>query len=175
MIWMILISFLFFLLLWILVVPVIVFLDTDRNRYFLTLPGIFRVVAVPAEGLFHIRIWVFFVPFTFNPFRSKPEKKKKEAIKERTAAIGKLKGGLGKGKLAIKALRAFRIRRLELDVDTDDFVLNAWLIPVFSAVNSDNIQMRVNFAGQASLLFDLRFSIGSLLWILITNKIKSIY
>jgi hypothetical protein len=175
MIWMIPIAILVLLLLWILLVPVIVFLDTDRNRYHITLPGIFRAVALPADGMFRIRIWVFFIPFTFNPFRSNPEKKQKERKKKKPTAGRRLKGSLGKGKLAIRALRAITIRKLELDIDTDDFILNAWLIPVFSAVNSGNIRMRANFEGQASLLFDLRVHLGQMLWIMITNKIRSFY
>lgn len=175
MIWIILIAFLVLLLLWILVIPVIFFLDTDRNRYHLTLPGIFRAVAVPADGLFHIRIWIFFIPFTFNPFRSKPEKKRKGGKKAKQALKKSPKGFRGKGKLAVHVLRAFRLKRLELDIDTEDFMLNAWLIPAFSAVNSENIRMRANFTGQASLLFDLRVHLGHMLWILITDKIKSFY
>lgn len=170
MIWfIIIISVLILLLLWILVAPVIIYLDTDRNRYFLSLPGIFKAMVIPSERLFHIRFRIFFVPFTYDPFTEKPEKKKKEKkIKKRRP-----KKISGLFKLAIRVLRSFRIRKLELDIDTDDYILNAWLIPVFSTVNSENIQMRANFEGYASLLLDLRTRIGTLIWIFIINKIKS--
>jgi hypothetical protein len=171
----VLIALFVLLLLWILAVPVVVFLDTERNRYFLSLPGVFKAVAVPTEGLFHIRIWAFFIPFTFDPFRSKSDKKEKEKKKKKPLQKRKRKGILARGTLAVKTFRAFRIRKLELDIDTDDFMWNAWLIPLFSAVNSENIRMRANFTGQASLLFDLRVSLGHLLWILVTNKIRSYY
>lgn len=158
-----------FLLAWILVAPIIIFLDTDHNRYFLSLPGIFKAMVVPSEHLFHIRFRIFLIPFTYNPFTGKPEKKKKEKkIKKR-----KPKKISGLFRLLIQVLRSFRIRKLELDIDTDDYILNAWLIPVFSTVNSDNIQMRANFEGYASLLLDLRTRIGTLLWIYIINKIQS--
>ena len=80
MIWYILISLLLVFVFWILLVPVIIYTNTDRNRYLLTLPGIFRAVVVPDEGLFHIRGWIFFIPFRFNPFE---QKKKKEEQKPR--------------------------------------------------------------------------------------------
>ena len=72
-------------------------------------------------------------------------------------------------------IRTMRIRNLSLDIDTDDFLLNAWLVPLFSSMNSENIQMRVNFEGTSSLILDLRARIGTLLWIVISNKYKSLF
>jgi hypothetical protein len=68
------------------------------------------------------------------------------------------------------AVRAFRIKRLEADIDTDDFTLNAWLVPVFSMVNRENVQLQVNFEGHHSLVLDLRVTLGTLLWIIIKTK-----
>jgi len=70
-------------------------------------------------------------------------------------------------------LHAIRVRKLHLNIDTNDFTLNAWLIPVFSAVNSENIRLQANFEGEASLLLDLRTSLGALLWAMIKTKYKS--
>lgn len=167
MIWYIIISLLLIFLFWILLMPVILYTNTDRNRYLLTLPGIFRAVLVPDDGLFHIRGWIFFIPFKFNPFvqrkrkrERKPRKKKKSVW--RSGNIRTMRG----------ALRAFRIRKLEADIDTDDFTMNAWLVPVFSAVNEENICLRVNFEGHQSLLLDLRVTLGALLLNVIKAKYK---
>ena len=62
-----------------------------------------------------------------------------------------------------------------LDIDTDDFMLNAWLVPAFSFINSENIQMRVNFHGTSSLVLDLRTRLGLLLWTVIRNKYRSFF
>ena len=169
MIWYILISLLLIFLLWLMFIPVILYTNTERNRYLLTLPGIFRAVVVPYEGLFQIRGWIFFIPFKFDLFKKRkrkeepgPKKKKKKRL-WRSGNIRTMKG----------ALRAFRIRRLEADIDTDDFTLNAWLVPVFSAVNKDNIHLQVNFEGHQSLLLDLRITLGALLWNIIKAKYKT--
>ena len=69
-------------------------------------------------------------------------------------------------------IRSFRIRNLHLDLDTEDFILNAWLIPVFSIINNENIRMRVNFEGSSSLALDLRTRLGTLLWIFIKSNIN---
>jgi len=168
MIWYILISLLLIFLIWLLLVPVILYTNTERNRYLLTLPGIFRAVVVPHEGLFHIRGWILFIPFKFNPFKQrkrqeerKPRKKKKKRLL-RSGNFRTMKG----------ALRAFRIRKLKADIDTDDFTLNAWLVPVFLAVNQENICLQVNFEGHQSLLLDLRVTLGALLWNIIKTKYR---
>lgn len=169
MIWYILISLLLVFLFWILLVPVILYTNTARNRFLLTLPGIFRAVVVPDEGLFHIRGWIFFIPYKFNPFKQRKRKEKSRPKRK------KKKNYLRSGNLRTMrgALRAFRIRRLEADIDTDDFTLNAWLVPVFSAVNQDNIRLQVNFEGHHSLLLDLRVTLGALLWSIIRAKYRS--
>ncbi len=71
------------------------------------------------------------------------------------------------------ALSAFRIKQLEANIDTDDFTLNAWLVPVFSAVNLENVRLQVNFEGHQTLLLDLRVTLGALLWSIIKVKYRS--
>ena len=166
MIWYILILMLLIFLFWILLMPVILYTDTDRNRYLLTLPGIFRAVVVPDNGLFHIRGWIFFIPFKFNPFVQRKRKKERKP-REKKKSVWRS----GNFRTMRGALRAFRIRKLEADIDTDDFTMNAWLVPVFSAVNEENICLRVNFEGHQSLLLDLRVTLGALL----LNVIKAKY
>ena len=155
-------------LFWLLLMPVILYTNTDRNRYLLTMPGIFRAVVVPDGGLFHIRGWIFFIPFKFNPFVQRKRKRKRKPRKKKKSVwrSGNLRTMRG-------ALRAFRIRRLEADIDTDDFTMNAWLVPVFSAVNEENICLRVNFEGHHSLLLDLRVTLGALLWNIVKTKYRN--
>lgn len=168
MIWYIIISLLLIFLLWLLLVPVIIYTNTDRNRYLLTLPGIFRAVVVPEDGLLHIRGWILFIPFKFNPFKPRKKKERKKPRKKKP-----IKWRSGNVRMMRGALRAFRVKKLEADIDTDDFTLNAWLVPAFSMVNGENIRLQVNFEGHQSLLLDMRVTLGALLWIIITTKYKS--
>ena len=172
MIWYILISLFVALLLWLLLGPVIIFLNTDTNHYHIWLPGIFKVVMVPSPELFYLRGWIFFVPYKYDPFKAKKSKKKKKPAKP--VKKRRTKNITGNIQTIMDAVRSFRIRKLFLDLDTDDFMLNAWLVPVFSHINTENIRMRVNFEGSSSLLLDLRLRLGNILWILIRNKYKSI-
>lgn len=176
MIWVILISLLailLFLLAWILAVPLIIYLDTDKNRYYVSVPVVFKASFVPANEFFFLRFRIFFIPFKWDPFSMKTEKEKRKKKPDKPVKKGKslrVSSGL---RFARKMLGAFTIKKLRLDIDTDDFTVNAWLIPVFSAINRENIQLRANFEGYSSLLLDLRISIGTLLWVFIRNKIKS--
>jgi hypothetical protein len=176
MIWIILISVIAATLLWIMLGPVIIFLDTQDNCYNLNLPGIFRAAVVPSGELFHIRGWVFFIPFRFDPFRSKKRRRKKIAWESGKSRPKKRSMTLSWGiKMGRDVMHSFRIRRMRLNIDTDDFMLNVQLVPVFSAINSQNIRMQVNFEGNASLLLDLRTRLGALLWAFTRNKYKSMF
>jgi len=167
----IVISLFIALLLWFLFAPVILFLNTDSSRYHLVLPGIFKAVVVPSTDIFYIRVWIFFIPFRIRPFQSKTRKRKEKSRKPgRKWPLKKFTGGK---QMISSVIRSMRIRKLSLEIDTDDFLLNAWLVPFFSSMNSENIQMRVNFEGTSSLILDLRARIGTLLWIVISTKYKS--
>lgn len=165
MIWIIIISLLLLFFLWILTVPVILYTDTDAERYLLTLPGIFRAVVVPDDGLFSIRGWILFIPFRFQPFKPGKRKEKPKQQKKKKRSRGFTNPRMMRG-----ALRAIRIRRLEANMDTDNFTWNAWLVPVFSSLNGEKIRLKVNFVGHQSLLLDLRVTLGTLLWNLIKAK-----
>jgi len=171
MFWYILIALIIFTLLWFLLGPVIIFVNSEENTYSVALPGIAKASLVPKDGLFMIRGSVFFIPYRFNPFGGRSKKNQKQKGRSpRKKRPFKLRGGINMGR---NILHAFRVRKLHLNIDTNDFTLNAWLIPVFSAVNSENIRLQANFEGEATLLLDLRTRLGALLWAMIKTKYKS--
>ena len=173
MIWIIIIILITGLMAWTLFGPVIIYLKTETNRYQLVLPGIFKAAIVQTEDLFQIRGWIFFIPYRFDPFTGSKWRKKRKVHQPREKEGLKLRAG--NIQMMIDAFRSFRIRKLHLDLDTEDFVLNAWLVPAFTLINSDQIQLKVNFEGISSLVLDLRTRLGSLLWIFIKDKYKSVF
>lgn len=172
MVWYILIILFSLFLLWLLLGPVVIVVDTSSNRYYLNLPGIFKARVVPTEDLFHVRGWILFVPYRFNPFKKRSHKRKKKAQSEKKKRFKVPKGGVGMVKDAVSTIR---VRKLEVDLDTDDFLLNAWLVPVFSVVNLSNTSLNVNFKGESTLLLELRIRLGALLWVFIRNRYKSYF
>ena len=170
MVWYILIILFSLFLLWLLLGPVIIYVDSSSNRYFLNLPGIFQARIISSEELFQVRGWILFVPYRFNPFRIK--KKKKDRPKGKKKKFKLPKGGVGMVK---DAVRTIRVRKLEMNLDTDDFLLNAWLVPVFSLINRPNTRLHVNFQGESTLILDMRIRLGALLWVFIRNRSKSFF
>jgi hypothetical protein len=179
MFWLIPISIFLLLIVWILLVPVILFINTEKNRYAATLRGVFHVAVIPSDGLFLIKGWILFIPFKFNPFRPRRKKSRRKPRskkrKKKKGTLQKLSNNRRNLSMFRKLLGAFKIKKLQLNVDTEDFTLNAWLIPLFSYVNSEHVLMQVNYTGTAKLLLDLRIRIGTLIWIFMKYKFKSIY
>jgi len=169
----IVISALSALLLWILLGPVVIRVDTNRRLYMLKLPGVFLARAEPYRGLFHVRGRILLFPYSFDPFRKRSSKNTSKN-RNRRKGSGKRRMTPGRGIALLRGLfQAIRIRELVLDVDTEDPMLNAWLIPAFSAVNSDRISLTANFEGNASLAMDVRTRVGALAWVMIKNRTKS--
>ena len=146
-------------------------MDTNEGRYKLSLPGIFNAVVIPTSEFFFIRGSILFIPYRFHPLEKigKRPSEKKARPKGKKRAFS-LTSGL---KMLRELIGSFWIRKLYLNVDTEDFSLNARLIPVFSALNTENIRLQANFEGQASLVMDLRTRLGALIWAFVKIKYKS--
>jgi len=168
MIWYIIITLLGLLLVWILFGPVILSIDTNYGIYKLSLPGVISVRFDPGSTKYPVRAWLFFIPIRINPFSIQGKK----TAKQQTNKPAKRKSSFKHGrKFAQRMLKVIRIKKLELDLDTDDFLLNAWLIPAFAAVNNNNnINLQVNFEGLLFLKLDIRTRIGTILWLFITKN-----
>ena len=166
MVLLIIISALVLFLLWFLFAPLIIRVDSDNQRYSLSLPGIFKALVVPDDDLFHIRFWVLFIPFKIDPLgrsMQRVEKTGKRKKKKRNRDISKL---MRARLLALKELiRSFRLKKLKLNLDTDDFILNSQLVPVFTTINNQDLNLSVNFEGDISLFMVMKNRIASLLWI----------
>jgi len=133
------------------------------------LPGVIKASVLTSQDLVHIKGWIFFVPFRLDLSKLYKGRGKKRGEKDKKRRKTRKRNG------SLRMIRSipdtFQIRRLWLDLDTDDFMLNVWLIPSFSALNTRrNIQMQVNFEGHLFMDLDLRTRIASLLWIIIKNR-----
>ncbi|MFZ5941267.1 MAG: hypothetical protein ACOYXB_11920 [Bacteroidota bacterium] len=160
------IALLVLLLTWTLFGPVMLQVNTERGLYRFSLPGVFSARIISRGEKYYLRVWIFFIPLRIDPFKaggriSSPDKKEKKEKKR--------KGRISLSRMWQKVKRAIRIRRLELDLDTDDFPLNAQLVPVFSALSGRNTDLRVNFEGRLFLRLDLRTRIAAILWMYLSK------
>ena len=153
-------------LLWILFAPLIIRVDSDNQRYSLTLPGIIRASVVPDEELFHIRLWVLFIPIKIDPVGKSMQKADGESKSKKKKPRGYLSKRMRARLMAMKEVwHSFRLKKLSLNLDTDDFILNSQLVPVFTTMNSRDVNLMVNYEGDISLFMILKNRMISLLWI----------
>ena len=65
-------------------------------------------------------------------------------------------------------LRSFKIKRLEADIDTGNYPLNAQLIPLVQTINGSNINLNINFENRN----EANIRISTQLYNLITTNLK---
>ena len=161
---------------WVLISPIRLYINTDTNKYFIELKGIFRVSLVPdKKEIFFLRFRFFFINFNFYPFRKK--KKKEKLVKHKKQRKKKRKKTrIKKIRLIVKytwnVLKSFKLRRLNVNLDTDDVILNAFLIPVFIFINRKNIWLNINYNGELSLILLVENRVINILLVMIRTFIK---
>ncbi len=166
MILLIIISALALFLLWILFAPLIIRVDSDNQRYSLSLPGIFKAIVVPDDTLFHIRLWVLFIPFRMDPLGKTMRRVEGPGRRDQKKGRRNISKLMRARIIALKEVtRSFKLKKLSLNLDTDDFILNSHLVPVFTTINYRDVNLTINYEGEISLFMVLTNRIASLLWI----------
>lgn len=165
---------LFFLLVFLLLSPFELRVNTWSEEYSLRWRGIAsaRLTGTMKDPL--LRVWLLGWRREFHllDMTGRTEEKKE--------------GKDGKGKKAARKrpqwftwnmirrlLRTFRVRRFHLLLDTDDYVMNAFLFPVFYRFSGRNRQLHINFNGRTELAMEVTNRIWSLLWVFINEITKS--
>jgi hypothetical protein len=141
-------SILFLLLLFYLsMMPIVLFIDTKTNQYYLQVKGLAKAsIESHEEELIRIRLNVFFLSFYFYPLRNKGSGKNKK-IENRTNNKKKIKKEFDIKK-SLRMLKSFRVKKFIFDIDTGDCVLNAELYPLFVFLNYKIDGFRINFEGR---------------------------
>ncbi|TYP98990.1 hypothetical protein C7447_102308 [Tenacibaculum adriaticum] len=120
------------LVLYLLFVPIALFIDTTTNQYFVEIQGLVKVsLESHKEEILRIKLKVFFFTFYFNPLKSKHFKKEKVTIKIKP----KKKRKSANISNFFKLLRSFKVKQFWLNIDTGNYVLNAQLYPLVAFLN----------------------------------------
>lgn len=153
------------LLLWLLLVPFELEIDTTKGVFRFEWKTIARVLWLPEEGWDVVKVDA---PFFHKKISS-------AAIKSRRSPRRKVSPDAPKPapkRLASKwawrvvpaVLRSFQVRRCVLWLDTGDYVRNAWLYPVFGLLQNQRIRVVVNFLGKNDLSVLVQNSLGRMAW-----------
>lgn len=95
--------------------------------------------------------------------KEKQDTRRQEKVRKKTGKRMTLKQSFS---LLGKILHTVKIRRCRVLWDTDDFVLNAWLVPVFLHIRRRNFQVDINFQGKKELSLLLVMRPAAVIWVI---------
>ena len=154
-----------FILGWILFMPLVVDVDTDRQDYRVYQHGTVRFWLTPG---FQPRLRILGISIPMKRGKEvrmkKPRQKEKSERKFPFRNLPDLLNGI---------YQSITVRWFRLDLDTDDVVLNAQMIPVFTFLSRGPVQLTANFGGRvyASLRAELKlYRIGWAFLLFFTKK-----
>lgn len=142
------------LLFWMLIAPLELYIDTTRNRYFLRYLGLARLdLNWHHQELIELQARILGWPARFYPLRKlfDPKKQTTKPPKARKSS----QGWRPSWKQVKAAFRAIRVRRLEVNLDTGNWVTNAELYPVFFWMSQLKGNWGVNFEHRNELRLHL--------------------
>lgn len=136
-----------------LFVPIILFIDTNTNQYYIQFKGLAKVSIEANEDEFlKIKLKLFFMNFDFYPLK---EHKKQVKKTQPTKAKSKKKQNRFNLKTGLKVLKTFKVKQFALVIDTGDCIYNAKLYPVFAFLNYRSGSFNINFIGKNRFLLCL--------------------
>ena len=149
------------LLVGILLVPIELVLDTRHNSYYVRLKGLVKLEPELSDSGVALRIRIPFYSFRTSFFDGKKQTKKaskqddkptdkkgKYKEQEKKRSRRPLRYYLG---FVRAVLRSFQVPVCYVNIDTDDYVLNAQLTPIFALISHPPVDLRTNFEGRAEL------------------------
>ncbi len=133
------------------------------------LPGIINLRLIPDdEQIFYFRLRVTFIKISFYPFKQK-EKRTKIFFKQKKSKKKKKRKIPGRNtiwfmtKVVRKILGSCRLKKLYLNIDTEDVITNAYLIPIFAGLHRNNINLNINYTGNVEMIIDVENNIFHIL------------
>ena len=164
MIWVIVVSVVLLLLIGLLLLPIAVEVNTDAGVYQVRLKGLAKIRLLPGPEVWKVRICLGRWKKEVEVFGTKEHKEeqvkkaRKRTWKTRPATIWRKFRHL---------MGSFRVLRFRLILDTDDYILNAFLFPFFTLVSRKDRSVVVNFTGRNSLDFLAVNRVWRVIWSLI--------
>lgn len=136
-------------ILWILFTPIVLQIDTLRGLYWVQWRGIasLRFNIQDDEPILSLRVWFWKKDFRLLASLSKSRKPNAEKKAKKRKARKKRNWK----RLGLRLLQSFKVTEFDLKLDTDDYVLNSYLYPVFHLLNSKSLQISINYQGESSL------------------------
>ena len=142
---------LLFIIIYLLFVPISLYINTARNQYFLKIKGLAKGSIVEDElEVIKIHLKVMFFNFEFYPLKtinfSGKHKIEKKSTEKKRLTTNSLKKG-------VRVLKSFKIKQLQAEIDSGDCIFNSKLYPVFALLNFyKGTHLNINFEGKNNVL-----------------------
>jgi len=160
------ISFVFILLTGLLFSPVVLQVNTPNNHYLLRW-GIVRTQFIPTPNDLFLRIKIAWWHRDFSMLKLMAASKKKSTNPVVQKKSTKRTRSFLSFKRMKSVIRTFQVRYFHLELDSDDFVTNAYLYPLFRVLSSSTCKLMINFQGRNQCSFEIRNRVASVLSALI--------
>jgi hypothetical protein len=126
--------------------PILVVIDTETNSYYIKLLGYFKAWIEVREDL-KLKMRILFFRKTYKPFQFRQKAHIKKSGLKRKPDIKRMMI------LIRNLLKSIKIRKLDANIDTGDFPLNALLVPVAQKINNRIVNIAINFQEINNLYF----------------------
>lgn len=143
---------------YLLLMPIILFIDTEKNEYFIQLKGLARAYIEPhEEEIIRVKLNIFFMRFYFFPIDKIIKRNKTKKLKLKTSKKNKTKSRKHlRASKGLQVLRTFKVKQFAIDMDTGDVIQNAKLYPAFAFLNYYKGGFNINFEGRNRLVVCLQ-------------------
>lgn len=142
-------TLLLLVLIYLLVTPIVLLIDTTTNQYYIKIQGLVKAsLEAHKEELIRIKLRVFFLKFYFFPLKNIGSKKKPKLITKKKIERSKRFDF----QTAVRVLKSFRVKKLFIDIDTGDCILNAKLYPFVALLKYYSGNININFQGRNQLI-----------------------
>ncbi|REE79888.1 hypothetical protein BX611_2787 [Lutibacter oceani] len=133
-------------LLW---MPIVLCINTNTNKYFIQFLGLAKAsIEGDKKEILKLKLNVLFFNFYFYPLKLKSIKQKGTVKTKKNTKTNKI-GNLKKG---IRILKSFKVKKIVVEIDTGDCIMNAKLYPVFALLNYNFGNFRINFEGRNQMV-----------------------
>ncbi len=151
--WLIILFVLIVFLGWLLLTPFEICINSWDNDYHLTWTGIgeARVIVLPKDLLLRFRVAFWKKEYSIFEFKFKRDKKKPTDKKKKKPK----KRNLNKTMQMVKhVLGSFTVKKLRLNIDTKNYILNGYLFPVFyhlTRFSKGKPSLMINYKGKTEI------------------------
>ena len=125
-----------------LLVPILIEIDSERDIYQVRIVGVARVNVIFGKPFILIQIHALGLTKTIDPLHLKIKTKKYQEEKPKKAKRISFQKVLRK---ADAILHTFRVRYFYVNIDTDDYAMNGLLYPFAVLASKPDRQFQINF------------------------------